>query len=76
MAKKRELSKDEKELLVGLMPESLKFASRMVLAGIEYDEVMGYVYELSGLEKMIRAQLLQRLIHYHLKNEAALVAQP
>ena len=74
MAKKRELSKDEKELLVGLMPESYKFASRMVLAGIEYDEVMGYVYELSGLEKMIRAQLLQRLIHYHLKNEAALVA--
>lgn len=74
MAKKRELSKDEKELLVGLMPESLKFASRMVLAGIEYDEVMGYVYELSGLEKMIRAQLLQRLVHYHLKNEAALVA--
>ena len=74
MAKKRELSKDEKELLVGLMPESLKFASRMMFAGVEYDEIIGYVYELSGLEKVIRAQLIKRLSYYHLKNEAALVA--
>ena len=74
MAKKRELSKDEKELLVGLMPESLKFASRMMFAGVEYDEIIGYVYELSGLEKVIRAQLLKRVSYYHLKNEAALVS--
>ena len=75
METKRELTNDEKTLLVGLMPETLKFATALVLNGIEYDEVISYIYELSGLEKIIRSQLLKRLSHYHLKNEAALAAE-
>lgn len=72
---KRELTNDEKELLVGLMPETLKFATNLIFNGIEYDEIIGYIYELSGIEKIIRSQLLKRLSHYHLKNEAALTAE-
>lgn len=75
METKRELTNDEKTLLIGLMPETLKFATALVLNGIEYDEVICYIYELSGLEKIIRSQLLKRLSHYHLKNEAALAAE-
>lgn len=75
METKRELTNDEKALLIGLMPETLKFATGLVLNGIEYDEVICYIYELSGLEKIIRSQLLKRLSHYHLKNEAALAAE-
>lgn len=75
METKRELTNDEKTLLIGLMPETLKFATGLVLNGIEYDEVICYIYELSGLEKIIRSQLLKRLSHYHLKNEAALAAE-